>query len=87
MPTYTGISILPVTLSDSGFFRVCLNCKVSLPQNWHTDDYQSEVFPFQRIKCFLKARNIKEACFELSFKFYNAEAAVCYSPATGQYTE
>lgn len=37
------------------------------------NDYESEVFPFQKIICLLNTRHVKKASFEIVFKFYNAD--------------
>ena len=43
------------------------------------NDYEMEVFPFQKICCLLNTRHIKRASFELIFRFYNAESKLLVS--------
>ena len=37
------------------------------------NDYEAEVFPFQKIKCLLNTRHVKKASFEIVFRFYSVE--------------
>lgn len=36
------------------------------------NDYEQEVFPFQKLKCLLNTRHVKKASFEIVFRFYCA---------------
>lgn len=37
------------------------------------NDYEEEVLPFQKLECYLNTRHVKQASFELVFRFYNRE--------------
>lgn len=43
------------------------------------NEYKGETYPFQKLKCEVSTRNIKNASFDVVFKFFDADSGTLVS--------